>query len=50
MRKKRNLFTYDEPDLLVSETETQGALENAKQFVEKVSEFIQKKNPQKKLI
>ena len=30
MRKKRNRFTYDEPGLLVTETETQRAFENAK--------------------
>lgn len=50
MRKKRNQFNYDEPDLLVTETETQNALESAREFVEKISEFIQKQNPQKKLI
>lgn len=50
MRKKRNRFTYDEPGLLVSETETEEALKNAKEFVEKVTEIIQKKNPQQKLI
>ncbi len=50
MRKKRNRFTYDEPGLLVSETETRSSFENAKQFVEKVSKFIQEKNPQQNLI
>jgi uncharacterized protein (UPF0332 family) len=50
MRKKRNQFTYDEPDLLVSDTETKTAFETAKKFVEKVLVFIQKNNPQQKLI
>lgn len=50
MRKKRNRFTYDEPGLLVSDTETKQALENAGEFVQKVSGFIQEKNPQQKLI
>lgn len=50
MRKKRNRFTYDEPDLLISETETETAFHDAKEFVRKVLGFIQKKNPQQKLI
>jgi uncharacterized protein (UPF0332 family) len=50
MRKKRNRFTYDEPELLISETETRQALENAKKFFEEVCKFIQDKNPQKKLL
>lgn len=50
MRKKRNIFTYDEPGLLVSDTETENALNNAKIFVEKVVKFIQDKNPQEKLL
>jgi uncharacterized protein (UPF0332 family) len=50
MRKKRNRFTYDEPGLLVSETETSNAFKNAKQFVEKVSRFIQVRNSQQKLL
>ena len=50
MRKKRNHFTYDEPGLLVSETEIKKAFENAREFVERVAECIQKKNPQQKLI
>lgn len=49
MRKKRNLFTYDEPGLLVSETETENAFETAKIFVKKVSEYIEKQTPQRKL-
>ncbi|MDD3170494.1 MAG: HEPN domain-containing protein [Candidatus Paceibacterota bacterium] len=50
MRKKRNRFTYDEPGLLVSKTETEQAFKNAKEFVEKIHNFIQDKNPQKKLL
>jgi len=50
MRRKRNRFTYDEPGLLVSDTETANAFHNAKVFVAKVSGFIQEKNPQQKLI
>ena len=50
MRKKRNRFTYDEPGLLVSDTETKNAFTNAKVFVEKVSQFIKDKNPQQKLL
>ena len=49
MRKKRNRFTYDDPGLLVTETETASALKNASDFVEKVIDFIQKRNPQKVL-
>ncbi|MBI3638564.1 HEPN domain-containing protein [Candidatus Wolfebacteria bacterium] len=49
MRKKRNRFTYDEPNLIVSETETKKSIESAAMFVEKVSKFIQSKNPQKNL-
>jgi uncharacterized protein (UPF0332 family) len=50
MRKKRNRFTYDEPGLLVTQTETEKALQSARQFFRKVTSFIQEKNPQKKLI
>lgn len=50
MRKKRNQFTYDEPDILVSDTEAKNALESASEFVKKIAGFIEEKNPQKKLI
>lgn len=50
MRKFRNKFTYDEPGILVSRQQTEAALKEAKVFVKKVREFIQAKNPQKKLI
>jgi len=50
MRKKRNQFTYDEPGLLVTDTETKNAFASAKQFVALISQFIQNKNPQQKLV
>ncbi len=50
MRKKRNRFTYDEPELLVSKTEANQAIKNAKEFVNIIHNYIQDKNPQKKLI
>jgi uncharacterized protein (UPF0332 family) len=50
MRKKRNRFTYDEPGLLVTDTETNNAFMDAKVFVTKVAQFIQEKNPQQKLL
>jgi uncharacterized protein (UPF0332 family) len=50
MRRKRNRFTYDEPGLLVSETETKKSFKDAAIFVEKVSNFIQSKNPQRNLM
>lgn len=49
MRKFRNRFTYDEPGILVSRVQTEQSLKNAQQFVEKITMFIQKKNPQKKI-
>lgn len=49
MRKKRNRFTYDEPGLMVSDTETHDAVINAQLFVEKISDYIQNRHPQKKL-
>ncbi|MFA4818216.1 MAG: HEPN domain-containing protein [Parcubacteria group bacterium] len=50
MRKKRNRFTYDEPGLLVSESEISSALANACKLVRAVYDFIQEKNLQQKLI
>lgn len=50
MRKFRNKFTYEEPGILVSRQKTEKALSNATHFVQKVTEIIQKNNPQKKLI
>jgi uncharacterized protein (UPF0332 family) len=48
MRKKRNRFTYDEPGLLVTETETLNAVKDAEIFVQKTSEFILKSLKKKK--
>ena len=50
MRKKRNRFTYDEPGLLVTESETKRAFEDAMKFTGEVSKFIADKNPQKELL
>jgi len=50
MRKFRNKFTYQEPGILISRQEIKEALKSASQFVQKVDEFIQKNNPQKKII
>ncbi len=49
IRKKRNRFTYDEPGLLVTETETKKAFEDAIKFVDEVSKFIANENPQEEL-
>jgi len=49
MRKFRNKFTYEEPGILVSRQQTEQSLRNARHFVQKVTEFIQRKNPQKRL-
>lgn len=46
MRKKRNRFTYDEAGLLVTETETQKAIEDAVKFVEETSKFIENRKSQ----
>jgi uncharacterized protein (UPF0332 family) len=50
MRKFRNKFTYEEPGILVSLQEAEKAIMSASQFVTRVSDFIQKKNPQMKLL
>lgn len=50
MRKKRNKFTYDEPEILVSEEEAKNAILVAKEFVTKIVQFIKEKNPQKELL
>ena len=49
MRKKRNKFTYDEPEILISEEEVKNAIFAAKEFVAKITQFIKEKNPQKEL-
>jgi uncharacterized protein (UPF0332 family) len=50
MRQKRNRFTYDEPELLVSQNEVEGAFAVAQEFVRRVADFIQQKTPQQKFI
>lgn len=49
MRKKRNYLIYG-IGLSISKTEAENAIRTAKEFIEKIKEIIQKKNPQKKLI
>lgn len=50
MRRLRNRFTYDEPDILVSREEARQSLVKAKEFIQKTADFIQAKDPQKKLL
>ena len=50
MRKFRNRFTYDEPGILVSREQTRLSLSQADKFVKEIAAFIQKENPQKKLL
>jgi uncharacterized protein (UPF0332 family) len=50
MRKFRNRFTYDEPGILVSCEEAKRSLLKAEVFVKKTADYIQKKNPQMKLL
>jgi len=49
MRKRRHYLIY-EIGLTVSATETENAIKSACKFINKIEEFIQKKNPQKKLL
>jgi len=49
MRRKRNYLVYG-IGLTVSKTEAENAIKTAEEFIEKIKETIQKKNPQKKLI
>lgn len=49
MRKKRNYLIYG-ADMVVSQTETENAIKTAEEFMRRIKAFIQKKNPQKKLI
>jgi len=48
-RLKRNYLIYG-IGLAISKTEAENALKTAEQFVDKISEIIRKKNPQKELI
>lgn len=50
MRVLRNKFTYDEPEIQVSESQAKNALIDAKAFVSEVGNFIEAKNPQIKLL
>jgi len=50
MRQKRNAFTYNEPDLIISQTEAANALETATEFLNIVKDFINKNNHQGVLI
>lgn len=49
MRQKRNYIIYG-AGLVISKTEAENALKTAREFIEKIKDDIQKKNPQKKLI
>ena len=48
MRKKRHYLIYG-IGFTVSSTETENAIRSAFNFIDRIEEFIQKKNPQKKL-
>lgn len=48
MRKKRNRFIY-EPDIPCSIKEAKDAIKTAEAFVDKISNLIKKKDPQKEL-
>lgn len=50
MRNLRNKFTYDEPGIQVSEQEAKQAFTSAKEFVAAIYDFVEKKNPQIKLL
>ena len=49
MRKKRNYLIYG-IGLVISKTEAENAIKSAEEFIERIKEAIQKKNPQKKLV
>ena len=49
MRRKRNYLIYG-IGLIISEIEAENAIKTAEEFMEKIREIIQKKNPQKRLI
>ncbi|MBU2635278.1 HEPN domain-containing protein [Patescibacteria group bacterium] len=49
MRKKRNYLIYG-IGLVISKTEAENAIKTAEKFVKTIKGFIQKKNPQEKLI
>jgi len=49
MRRKRNYLIYG-IGLAVSKTETDNAIRTAEEFLNKIKNIIQKKNPQKRLV
>ena len=49
MRRKRHYLIYG-VGLVISKTEAENAVKTAEEFIEKIQKFIQKKNPQQKLI
>ncbi len=49
MRKQRNYLIYG-INLSFSEVEAENAIKTAEEFIGKITEFIQHKNPQKKLV
>ncbi|MCK4554697.1 HEPN domain-containing protein, partial [Candidatus Parcubacteria bacterium] len=49
MRRKRNYLIYG-IGLIISATEVKNAIKTAEEFMAKIREIIQKKNPQKRLI
>lgn len=49
MRKKRNYLIYG-VGLTISKTEAENVIKTAEEFIEKIKKFIQKKNPQRKLL
>jgi len=49
MRKNRNYLIYG-MNLSLSKNEAENAIKTAEEFIKKIKELIQKKNPQKKLI
>lgn len=49
MRKNRNYLIYG-VGLVISKTEAENAIGTAEKFLRIIKEFIQKKNPQKKLL
>lgn len=49
MRRKRNYLIYG-VGLAISKTEAENAIKTAEEFIEKIKEQIQKRNPQEKLI
>lgn len=49
MRKKRNYLIYG-IGLAISKTETENAIKTAEEFIARIEEIVQEKNPQKRLL